>query len=53
VVVFTQQWQQYCTYQAEILCAGGHSSIEQIRLFAFARNDVVGVVSQCAFSIFS
>jgi len=44
LVVFAQQWQQYCTYGAEILCAGGHSTIKQICLFAFARNDVVVVL---------
>ena len=44
LVVFPQQWQQYCTYWPEILCAGGHSSLKQISLFAFARNDVVVVV---------
>jgi hypothetical protein len=51
-MVFSQQWQQYCTYQAEILCAGGHSSLKQISLFAFARNEVVVVVFQCAFSVY-
>ena len=44
LVVFGQQWQQYCTYWAEILWAGGHSGIKQICLFAFARNDVVVVL---------
>ena len=52
LVVFPQQWQQYCTYWPEILCAGGHSSIKQICLFIFARNDVVVVVFQCAFFVF-
>jgi len=44
LVVFVQQWQQYCTYWAEILCAGGHSTIKQICLFLFARNNVVVVL---------
>jgi hypothetical protein len=44
LVVFTQQWQQYCTYQAELLHAGSHGGIKQIRLFVFVINNVVAVV---------